>query len=430
MTHTIGKQSPRWSYVAGEKGRNRARVFEHHDTGGLFLEVREDGKKKRLALGHRDRDAAKQQADEVAARIGKVAKDHAPEVVAAPTPTTAAPEQSPTLKALFDIYVAEVTPQKGAGKRAHDQRAARMFLEHFGPTCRADTLDRRAWDGFIAWRRRRGDRRQGRPHGRPVRSRMIAYDLAFLVAVLNWATTARGPNGHYLLDKNPLRKMPWPKELVPRRPTLTNEEYGALRKIAPAVHPLADLMLLLAHETGHRVGSVRMLRWEDVNARAGMIRWRGETDKMRREHVTPLSAVALAALRGRGAMRRTSPWVFPSPKDSAQPVSRHLLRDWWQELEQLAGLSPSAGRGWHSLRRKFATEYKDLPLRDLMALGGWFNPQTVVLCYTQPDLMTMRTAQARRGRLSAAGLAKGAPMDTGTDTPPSELETASPARGA
>jgi integrase len=430
MTHSIGRKDPRWSYVAGEKGRNRVRLFEHHGTGGLYLEVREDGKKKRLALGHRDRDAAKQQADEVAARIGKVTQGSSSEAVAASTPVAPVPEQGPTLKALFDIYVAEVTPQKGESKRSHDHRAARLFLEHFGAACRADTLDRRAWDGYIAWRQRRGDMRLGKTKGQPVRSRQAVYDLKFLHSVLNWAVTARDSAGRYLLERNPLKKMPWPKEAAPNRPTLTAEQYDALRMIAPAVHPLADLLLLVAHETGHRGGAVRLLRWDDVNEKAGTVRWRGENDKMRREHVTPLSDAALAALKERWPKNGGSPWIFPALKDSSQPVARHLLRDWWQQLEKVAKLPHVKGRGWHSLRRKFATECKGLPLRDLMALGGWFNPQTVVLCYTQPDLVTMRQALAQRGRLEAAGLSleprTDARTDTLTDTPPQETEATRP----
>ena len=56
-----------WSYHAGEKGRNRVRVFAHPKTGTIFLEVKDGGAKRRVALGHRDRDAAKAKADQVAA---------------------------------------------------------------------------------------------------------------------------------------------------------------------------------------------------------------------------------------------------------------------------------------------------------------------------------------------------------------------------
>jgi len=57
--------------------------------------------------------------------------------------------------------------------------------------------------------------------------------------------------------------------------------------------------------------------------------------------------------------------------------------------------------GWHSLRRKFATEMKDTPLRDLCELGGWKSPQTVLTCYQQPDQDTMRRSLEARRRVTA-----------------------------
>ena len=63
------------SYVTGEKGRNRVRVYADSKTGILLLEFFEhalgsDGaKRKTVSTGHRDWDRAKRQADEMAARI-------------------------------------------------------------------------------------------------------------------------------------------------------------------------------------------------------------------------------------------------------------------------------------------------------------------------------------------------------------------------
>ena len=69
---------------------------------------------------------------------------------------------------------------------------------------------------------------------------------------------------------------------------------------------------------------------------------------------------------------------------------------------EVAGIPHQAGLGWHSLRWKFATELKHIPLKDLCYLGGWKEPQTVLRCYQQPDVATMRGALAGR-RQSAGG---------------------------
>ncbi len=92
---------------------------------------------------------------------------------------------------------------------------------------------------------------------------------------------------------------------------------------------------------------------------------------------------------------------LPAPGNPTEPCSRHLFRDWWERAEALAELRPERGRGWHSLRRKFATEMKHTPLKDLCYLGGWKDPQTVLECYQQPDEVTMREALANRRPLDA-----------------------------
>jgi integrase len=43
-----------------------------------------------------------------------------------------------------------------------------------------------------------------------------------------------------------------------------------LSRVAPAVSPLFTLALLLAHETGHRIGAINTLRWTDVDLERGV----------------------------------------------------------------------------------------------------------------------------------------------------------------
>jgi len=95
-------------------------------------------------------------------------------------------------------------------------------------------------------------------------------------------------------------------------------------------------------------------------------------------------------------------WIFPAPEDLSKPVSRHLVRNWWQRAEKLADLPRTARRGWHSLRRKFVYDLKpDTPMADLCYLGGWKSPLTVMTVYQQPNQLTMRTALANRAERRA-----------------------------
>ena len=165
--------------------------------------------------------------------------------------------------------------------------------------------------------------------------------------------------------------------------------------------------LVLAHETGHRIGAIRQLRWSDVDLEGGVVRWRAEHDKSGYEHRTPLTAEALAALE---EARKRNPvtghtLVLPSPQDRSRCVGSCQARGWWQKAEGLAGLEPKRGRGWHSLRRKFASDLMDQPLKVLCELGGWKEAKTVLQCYQQVpsglDLVVIVEVRGSAGRIPA-----------------------------
>ena len=71
---------------------------------------------------------------------------------------------------------------------------------------------------------------------------------------------------------------------------------------------------------------------------------------------------------------------------------------------KLANLPAAKRRGWHSLRRLFATETKDLPLKDQAYLGGWKSAQTLLAVYQRADEATMREGLARRGDRRLQGI--------------------------
>jgi len=380
----------RWSYSTGDWGRSRVRAYEDHRSGIILLEYYEhaaDGRRirRRVSLGHRDRTRAKSQADAIALKHGAL------------TPSA---RQETNLFMLFENYLVNQTPLKSAQTQQHDRNCVEMFLHLFGGSLRARDLSAREWNRFIACRR------SGTigPTGKPVGNRTIEYDLRFLVAVLNWATRTNLANGNPLLERNPLQGLRYPRS-VPNRPVLSDAEYRQLLDAAPLVDWRFEAALILVNETGHRIGSVRVLRWSDIDHARAVIRWPAEFDKSRYEHATPLTNEAAAILdkcRHR-ACAIGGAWVLPSPADQHKPCSRHILRDWWRQGEALAGLSHVRGRMWHSLRRKFANELRATPLRDLCALGGWRDPQTVLRCYQQPSELSMRNALEARAAAYSCG---------------------------
>ena len=374
----------RRSYGAGEWGRNRVRIFPDPKTGIFQIEWRENGRRRSRSLGHRSWTQANRQADEFAAGFAEVngRKESEPEPL--------------TLGTLFEIYEEEVTPTKAEASQGSDRTAMRMFLRFFGRDRRPETLSQRDWDRFIR------ERRTGKvgPSRRPVSDRTVERDLRFLLAVLNWAARSRDEQGRLFIDSNPLRGLRVPKVKNPSRVVLSGEEYEALLKVSGRVGWRFRVALVLAHETGHRIGAIRMLRWRDIDFEERTILWRAEHEKTGYEHRTPATAEAIAALeeaRRHHCGAGDAP-VLPAPGDPSACVSGPQVAVWWKSAERRAGLEPKRGRGWHSLRRKFATDLMGLPLKVLCDLGGWKEAQTVLRCYQHTDEVQLRTALDTRPR--------------------------------
>ena len=379
----------RRSYGAGEWGRNRVRIFPDPKTGIFQMEWRENGRRLTRSLGHREWVRAKRQADEFAA--GFAVPDRNGKAEAEPEPLT--------LGGLFEIYGEEVTPTKGKRSRKRDRVVAAMFIRFFGRDRDPATFSQRDWDRFIQ------ARRAGRigSSGKPVGNRTIEWDLTFLVAVFNWAERSKDERGRPLLDRNPLKGLRKPREKNPARVVLTEDEYRALLGVSWQVGWRFHAALVLAHETGHRIGAIRQLRWTDIDYERREVRWRAEHEKTGHEHVTPLTDEALAALEEARSMGTGTgnALVLPSPSDATRCMSRVSAFQWWKKAETLAGLEPKRGRGWHSLRRKFASDLMDTPLKVLCELGGWKDATTVLRCYQRPDAGQLRTAL--EGRRTARG---------------------------
>lgn len=328
MSSMPTKRRKTWSYLTGEKGRNRVRAYEDVRDGKLYLEWRESVRgeagnlavrKRRVLLDTMDHAEAKKRADTLAAEFG--------ELVAVGAGLSTA--------SLLRLYVTERTPQKGPSKQDHDRRARRVwhaFLDAQAEESRrsgrpASSLDRIDWDRFIEWRR------EGKiPGFGPCRARQIAYDLKFMIAVLNWAVGQKGKDETPLLERSPWasevrRTQSWqmPKEARPRRPAMTDGLRDRLMPFGPWQFGLA---LTLGRLTVSRNSSVRHVRWSDVDLDRATIRWRGEFDKNDQEIEVPLPVDAVRALRAAPVRGIGNAWLFPSAKSPGEPTSRHTFQVW------------------------------------------------------------------------------------------------------
>lgn len=75
-----------------------------------------------------------------------------------------------------------------------------------------------------------------------------------------------------------------------------------------------------------RPGEIRKMEWSEI--RWDLHRWEipAEKMKMRREHIVPLSRQALAELKILQRSTGNSVYVFPSPRQSARPISDNAVR--------------------------------------------------------------------------------------------------------
>jgi integrase len=200
------------------------------------------------------------------------------------------------------------------------------------------------------------------------------------------------------IEKNPLRGLKVPREENPRRPRISVEQFKALQLVGAEVSPAAELFVWVAWYTGHRAGAIRQLRWTDVDLDARTIRWRAEADKVGFEHRTPMHSDLVDLLeREQQRAGAGAALLFPSPFVSSKPMSREDATDLWSTIANRAEIPQGERYGWHSFRRSFANQLRDVPLKELQTLGGWKSEQTVVRVYLQPDEDAQRRALERLG---------------------------------
>jgi integrase len=338
-----------------------------------------NGKEERRSLGHRDKEKAIQQAYEL--------------LTALRAKVNALDEQSLTVGLLADLYLESPAHLSKKARTQNDEgRTLRRVVEWVGRTRRVETLSDSDVKRYTMARRQGAAISPGGEAGRPVSDRTIGADLEMLLRALRWAARERQTNGGRLLKENPLIGVRLPSEKNPKRPVMQHDEYLKLLNVAERVHPLLELALIVAEGTGRRLSAWRNLFWDDVEFNAGTIRWRAAHDKKGYEQVVPMGhAVRQALSAARRAQKRigNTP-VFPAPNNLAQSCCRYVLDAWLRKAYQLAGLSHQPGGMWHSLRRKWATERKGYPIKDVAFAGGWRTERTVLSSYQQADAETVR----------------------------------------
>ncbi|MGH7671381.1 MAG: tyrosine-type recombinase/integrase [Gemmatimonadales bacterium] len=320
-----------------------------------------------------------------------------------------------TLATLFDKY--DGSPAFRAKKvrtQAEDRRKLEQVMGFLGRDRDATTIGPSDVQRYVEARMSG----QCGASGKPVRARAVAADLVALNIMLNWATRERKTDGTPLLPHNPMRGIRLPAEKNPRRPIETYDRYLKLMRVAGEVDWRLPLALTLAESTGQRISAILHLRREDLALERlpyGWVQFRAEHQKNGCDHWVPLTKnTARLFRRHMRALRGDAAWLFPADKQPTQPVDRWLMSRRLRAAYQRAGLKPLSGGLWHPFRRKFATERKHLPLRDVAAAGGWKEPRTLLECYQLADNATLQGVVLGAPKLFPDGLRAVTPSVTPT----------------
>jgi integrase len=381
------QKNGKWTRSLGERGL-RVRLFQITKGGAFYRDVWLPGcGKNRRSIGTVDR-----------AEADRIGRDLLAELLRGGNVVTEGPL---TLRDLWERYRWEALQflDNHAVSKANDANHAEVLLSFFGKECDVRGLGESDITAFAAARRAGGLILASGRMTREVGVRSVEVELRLLRMMLRWATTVRIQKGRRLLDRNPLDGIRGVREDNPRRPVASWERFTetrkAIRELVAGAETVQshqrwlklELALVLAEGTGRRLGSIRQLRWEDVDFTAGTIRWQAAADKKRRESVIPVPEALLAELRSFRVRLGGSfgGLMFPSEKDREVSIRRDVFDKWLRKAEAHAGLVSLEGGLWHPYRRAWATTRKHLPVTDVAQAGGWRDITTLLRCYTQAD---------------------------------------------
>ena len=310
-----------------------------------------------------------------------------------------------TLQTLFDMYVGSPA---FAAKKPTTQRDDRTKLKLI-VDCLGTKRDVRALSesDFERYKQARLGGAIG-PNG-TVGATTVRSELVALRTMLNWAIRQRNGCGKPLLEYSPLRGFKLPVEKNPRRPVETYERFLKIMEVAGEIDWRMPAALSLAEATGQRVSSILRLQRGDIDLERrphGWIRFRAENQKTGVEHAVPLAPQCSEILRQHLQRLPDDPsiWLFPGERRPEHPVDGSKMSKLLRKAYAAAKLKTLRGGLWHPWRRKWATERKHLPLKDVARAGGWRDPNTLLICYQQPDEGTMTRVVLEPGKLCEKGV--------------------------
>lgn len=437
------------------RGDQRALIMQRVAKGPYYLRTEGPDKNRQVPVSLRTRDqeqALRLAGAELSKAAHRATATHVLDGVERESGGSGAPSPAPTADAgpltmtrLIDAYWQGADfAANDAATKASKTSAARILLGHFGGDRPVEDLTH---DEFRRYELRRAAGGieyidyDATPTGRvyavtkttgPVKKRAVEADLKFIRTMLNWAARNWKSAGLPRLSANPIDHFRMPKEKNPTRRTMPYDRFlqiwGAARRLAESPDVPDDerlrmrmfsLAFQIAEVFGRRVGSIGQLTRRDVcfdrehDFANAHITWQAAADKTGQTTDVPIPSEVAKLL-----------WDYceamPLPRSGRlfwqigtvdEPLNTDNLNDLLRKAEHAAGLDHVPHMAWHALRRKWATERKDLPIKDAMAVGGWKDAKTY-LGYQQTDPDTMLAVLKHGAKLHSDGWLRAADGST------------------
>lgn len=365
-----------WSYPCGEKSVNRVRVYERSVSPVLYVEWYFRGKRYQKALRYEgyavtDKRLAMQIAHKMAAEL-KADRNRAARRIVFGPPTTE--------KTLLELAQAFHMAKEAdwSPKQIKTQRRFRDFwLEQLGEHSILTEIN-------PAEVQHVGRKIEASAETRKKYLRWIKQAYRYAERKLRWVDA-----GH------DMRNVDLPKVRSESR-SYTLEEVRGLLSALEAIDSRAGWLGHVAWQSGRRLTAIRTLPKSavTVHAKHSVLRFPGETDKARQ------SGEVVVVGRAHELTRE----LMARPGERMLDVTEHMcIKVWLPEAESRAGIEHVAGRAWHGIKRRFATESQGHRGRDKQS---GTRADTLDGRYVQDDLapkLTLAQHLSDAGTVSKAG---------------------------
>ena len=334
---------PLWSYICGRRGINRIRVYERRDSKCIYVEwFDSDGRhQKVLRLAEEpvtDRTLAKRVAHRMSAAQERRRNQALAQMVFGHSVSHTLPE-----------VFAELHREKEGGwsrQWATDQKRYRTYWEQkLGDTPLVGMSPRGVAQIVEV------DAGENEWSPRTVRGylRYMKEAMAYAQLQLKW-----------IEERHNLSALRLPSGEGVSRSYSETEVLAILDKL-PEVDARAHAIGEILYCTGRRLTATRTL--PRTSYAAPLLEYPGSTDKARKSGVVVLTKQACAAI---DEAPEHPGFLFPAD-NRLTPVRVETLGDWLAEAEVLAGVPHVDYRGWHALKRVYATVTEGIVGRDKQA---------------------------------------------------------------